>query len=394
MQDTPNLTLPYILPSQAQKHVTHNEAIRRLDAVVQISALSRSISQPPLEPEEGVRYIVGENAQGEWQGHEEKLAIFQDAVWQFLVPKVGWLVWVQDDEELLVNTDTGWLVVNGGSGSSADILQNLQLLGVNSTADETNKLSVASDATLLSNAGSDHRLKINKLAATDTASLIFSSNYAGNAEIGLAGNSDLSFKVSPDGVQWNNAFNVSSQTGQVHFSQNDFAENARINLLGDDGRFAGSPAPKSVSISNFVEPSYLSSYNGSVFTSSMKFVQNNSTYGGSNGALSADVNALVSKYWDSNNRRYGAEFNIMTVDCGAGSAGASTFSGVTRYTALTNTSSAIWCGSTLGVKVQCKSGSLYIRLNNGWRLYVDGVEALDGVVLAPADGWKHIDLVS
>lgn len=26
MDETPNLKLPYILPSQAQKHVTHNEA--------------------------------------------------------------------------------------------------------------------------------------------------------------------------------------------------------------------------------------------------------------------------------------------------------------------------------------------------------------------------------
>jgi len=28
------LKLPYLLPNQAQKHVTHNEALRRLDALV------------------------------------------------------------------------------------------------------------------------------------------------------------------------------------------------------------------------------------------------------------------------------------------------------------------------------------------------------------------------
>ena len=27
---TPNLALPFILPSQAQKHVTHNEALQQL----------------------------------------------------------------------------------------------------------------------------------------------------------------------------------------------------------------------------------------------------------------------------------------------------------------------------------------------------------------------------
>ena len=35
MTDTSsNLKLPFILPSQAQKHVTHNEALQILDALV------------------------------------------------------------------------------------------------------------------------------------------------------------------------------------------------------------------------------------------------------------------------------------------------------------------------------------------------------------------------
>ena len=41
MDETPNLTLPYIMAAQAQKHVTHNEALRALDAVVQLSVLDR-----------------------------------------------------------------------------------------------------------------------------------------------------------------------------------------------------------------------------------------------------------------------------------------------------------------------------------------------------------------
>ena len=34
---TTHLLLPYILAAQAQKHVTHNEALRLLDAMVQLS---------------------------------------------------------------------------------------------------------------------------------------------------------------------------------------------------------------------------------------------------------------------------------------------------------------------------------------------------------------------
>ncbi|MBS2268064.1 DUF2793 domain-containing protein, partial [Salmonella enterica subsp. enterica serovar Typhimurium] len=56
MDQTPNLQLPYIAPSQAQKHVTHNEAIRALDALVQLCVASRTLKEPPAEPREGNRY--------------------------------------------------------------------------------------------------------------------------------------------------------------------------------------------------------------------------------------------------------------------------------------------------------------------------------------------------
>ena len=64
MDTTPNLALPYILASQAQKHVTHNEAIRALDALVQISVKDRDLAAPPGAPAEGDRYIVAAAATG------------------------------------------------------------------------------------------------------------------------------------------------------------------------------------------------------------------------------------------------------------------------------------------------------------------------------------------
>ena len=47
MSDTPNLQLPYILAAQAQKHVTHNEALRKLDAIVNLSVADRNLAAPP-----------------------------------------------------------------------------------------------------------------------------------------------------------------------------------------------------------------------------------------------------------------------------------------------------------------------------------------------------------
>ena len=47
VDETSNLLLPYILAAQAQKHVTHNEALRKLDALVQISVIDRDLAAPP-----------------------------------------------------------------------------------------------------------------------------------------------------------------------------------------------------------------------------------------------------------------------------------------------------------------------------------------------------------
>ena len=45
---TTHLPLPYILASQAQKHVTHNEALRLLDTMVQLSVLDHTRTVPPF----------------------------------------------------------------------------------------------------------------------------------------------------------------------------------------------------------------------------------------------------------------------------------------------------------------------------------------------------------
>ena len=55
---TTHLGLPYLLAAQAQKHVTHNEALRLLDAMVQLSVLDRTRTTPPASPADGNRHLV------------------------------------------------------------------------------------------------------------------------------------------------------------------------------------------------------------------------------------------------------------------------------------------------------------------------------------------------
>lgn len=209
------LELPYIQPAQAQKHVTHNEALRVLDAIVQLSVTSASLTTPPAAPEEGDRYLVPTGASGDWVDHEGNVAIWDTGVWAYLTAQAGWQAFVRDTSVSVFFDGTVWADVT----VALETLQNMQLLGVNTTADATNRLAVASPATLLNHEGSDHRLKINKSGAADTASLLFQAGFTGHAEMGLAGSNGFGVRVSDDGNTWTTAFAADPATGTMDLPQ-------------------------------------------------------------------------------------------------------------------------------------------------------------------------------
>lgn len=211
MDDTPILALPLIQPSQAQKHVTHNEALRRLDALVQIAVADRDQSAPPGLSTEGARYLVAGAGGGDWADHGGEIALWSDGAWSFYAPQPGWLVWVADEEVLLAWDGASWLAVGGARQP---------LFGINTDADATNRLAVKSDALLFSHddvtpGSGDTRLVMNKAGPGQTVAALFQSNWSGRAEIGLAGSDDLAVKVSPDGSAWTTALSIDRSTGHV-----------------------------------------------------------------------------------------------------------------------------------------------------------------------------------
>ncbi len=207
MSDTLRLGLPLMASAQAQKHVTHNEALLRLDALVQLSVIARDVASPPASPAEGDRYLVAAGATGVWLGHSGEIAGFQNGAWIFAPPRTGWRLWLQAETKLLVFNGTMW--------TEAVSLQNIPQLGVNTTADSANRLSVSSSAVLLNHGGTDMRLKINKSAAADTATAVFQTGFSGRAEFGLAGDDNFRIKVSPDGASWTDAIVIDKTTGAV-----------------------------------------------------------------------------------------------------------------------------------------------------------------------------------
>ena len=360
---TTHLLLPYILASQAQKHVTHNEALRLLDAMVQLSVLDRTRTAPPVSPTDGDRHIVASGATGLWAGWDLNVAFWVDGVWMRLVPRPGWLAWIAAEQAFVVWNGSAWdpvgepvdvsdavfslvndvdptkkavfslsgistgmtrtltlpnssselailagtqtfsgnktfsgtltasgtvtmsgaaasigtsaatatygvgtgvtttgvtktlnlgtggvsgstTVVNIGSataGAGGTTVVNTptvtfanavtqvgmpqanltaQLLGLGgATADSTNRLSMNTPAVLLNNASAGIEATVNKAAAGNDAAFAFKTGFAVRALIGLLGNDNFSFKVSPNGSSFFDAIVVDRTNGQVELPQ-------------------------------------------------------------------------------------------------------------------------------------------------------------------------------
>ena len=202
------LSLPYMLPAQAQKHVTHNEALLRLDILAQLSLAGIGTVTPPAVPAAGETHVAGTGAEGAWAGHDGEIASFDGSAWVFVTPGEGWRAWDVGSGLLHVHAGGAWTPVRGET-------QNLDGLGIGTAWDAGNRLAVASGATLLTHAGNGHQLKVNKNAAADTGSLLFQTGWSGRAEMGLAGNDDFAIKVSGDGNTWRTALVADGPTGRV-----------------------------------------------------------------------------------------------------------------------------------------------------------------------------------
>ncbi|MBA3911449.1 MAG: hypothetical protein C0524_16625 [Rhodobacter sp.] len=360
---TTHLLLPYILASQAQKHVTHNEALRLLDALVQLSVIDRTRTAPPVSPTDGDRHIVASGAAGLWAGWDLNVAFWVDGVWMRLVPRPGWLTWIAAEQAFVVWNGSTWDLVGepvdvsdaifslvndadptkkalfslsgittgttrtftlpntsselailagtqtfsgnktfsgtltasgtvtvsaaaatigtatttatygigtgatttgvtktvnlgtGGASGSTTIVNigsatagsggttvvhtptvtfanavtqvgmpqaNLtaQLLGLGgATADSYNRLSMNTPAVLINNAGAGIEATVNKAAAGNDAAIAFKTSFSARALIGLLGNDDFSFKVSPNGSAFIEAIRIDRASGRVELPE-------------------------------------------------------------------------------------------------------------------------------------------------------------------------------
>lgn len=216
------LRLPYLAAGQMQKHVTLNETLTRLDALVQMAIVSRTEDNQPTAPVEGALYLLPPDATGEDWGERDAgdLVRHERGSWREIEVQPGVVAFVVDAAELIVREAEAWVSLGRRLGA----VQALTRLGLGTEADAANPFAARLNKTLWTaletSAGGDGDLRftLNKEGAVDVLSLLFQSGWGGRAELGLIGDDDLRLKVSADGSTWREAFRIDGVTGRAWFT--------------------------------------------------------------------------------------------------------------------------------------------------------------------------------
>jgi hypothetical protein len=110
MSQSTRLSLPYLAAAQAQKHVTVNESLLRLDAVVQLSARSATTSAQPASPSDGDVYLLPAGKTGVAWGvmADGAIAYYRDGVWEQLTPNIGWRCYAEEEAALYARNASQW----------------------------------------------------------------------------------------------------------------------------------------------------------------------------------------------------------------------------------------------------------------------------------------------
>ncbi len=102
--------LPLLAVAQAQKEITHNEALTRIDSLLNPVIVGFATEPPPLtESDAGKCWVVGADATAEWAGNEGCLANWTGFGWRFQRPVAGMQIWLKSENAYRIWTEDVWL---------------------------------------------------------------------------------------------------------------------------------------------------------------------------------------------------------------------------------------------------------------------------------------------
>lgn len=104
------LKLPLLAAAQAQKEVTHNEALAIADIAVQAVVQSVAPSSVPTAPVVGQCWIVGPSPTGAWAGQAGAIAAWTSGGWRFVAPFIGMQAWSVADNVIARRDASAWII--------------------------------------------------------------------------------------------------------------------------------------------------------------------------------------------------------------------------------------------------------------------------------------------
>jgi hypothetical protein len=107
---TARFALPFIASGQAQKELFHNEALARIDALLQPVVESVLLDTPPGSSMPGQCWIVGTAPSGDWDGQALAIAARTDDGWRFVAPRAGMTLWSLADSVFAMFDGAAWVL--------------------------------------------------------------------------------------------------------------------------------------------------------------------------------------------------------------------------------------------------------------------------------------------
>jgi len=119
--------LPNLYVGQAQKEVTHNVALARIDALLH-PVVEDSLATPPAGltlASDGLCWLISAGATGQWSGRSGQLARWSGGSWRYINAVEGMTIWHKIRGLRLFYIGASWIVptaiADPATGSVMDI---------------------------------------------------------------------------------------------------------------------------------------------------------------------------------------------------------------------------------------------------------------------------------
>lgn len=114
--ESPRLGLPLLAVAQAQKEMTHNEALALIDALLFARCESLLNAAPTGALLAGQCWLIDNNPTGIWAEQAGSLALWTDGGWRYVDPVVGMQTWCIADQGIRRWDGSQWLAPPSFSG--------------------------------------------------------------------------------------------------------------------------------------------------------------------------------------------------------------------------------------------------------------------------------------